>query len=122
MQRPSSVMATTPALASEPIGANSSPNNPLDIAPDGSTLMQADSAARSLIQAIVPGLSATGDVFGMQTIVVNPPAAAARAPEAIVSLWLNPGSRRWTCMSIKPGQTMRLLASISSGCDLRVGS
>ena len=42
--------------------------------------------ARSLIQAIVLGLSAAGDVFGMQTIVVNPPAAAARAPDSIVSL------------------------------------
>ena len=44
------------------------------------------SVARSLIHAIVPGLSATGEVFGMQTMVVNPPAAAARAPDSIVSL------------------------------------
>ncbi len=50
------------------------------------------------------GLSATGEVFGMQTMVVNPPAAAARAPDAIVSFQPKPGSRRCTWMSIKPGR------------------
>ena len=34
-----------------------------------------------MIHAIVAGLSADGLVLGMQTIVVNPPAAAARAPD-----------------------------------------
>jgi hypothetical protein len=87
----------------------------LEIAPAGRTFTQATSAARSLIQAIVLGLSATGEVFGMQTIVVNPPAAAARAPLSIVSFHPKPGSRRWTWRSIRPGETMRLLASISSG-------
>ncbi len=93
-QCPSSVIATTPACASEPIGASSSPIKPFEIAPVGSTLTHATSAARSLIQAIVLGLSATGDVFGMQTMVVNPPAAAARAPDSIVSFQPKPGSRR----------------------------
>jgi len=86
MQRPSSVIATTPACASEPIGASSSPAIFFEIAPVGKTFTHATSAARSLIHAIVAGLSATGEVFGMQTIVVNPPAAAARAPDPIVSL------------------------------------
>ena len=67
---------------------------PFVIAPVGSTFTQATSAARSLIQAIVLGLSATGQVFGMQTTVVNPPAAAARAPLSIVSLCASPGSRK----------------------------
>src|SRR4030095_11109861 len=116
MQCPSSVIATTPACASDPIGASSSPARPFEIAPVGKTFTDAP-AARFLIHAIVLGLSATGDVFGMQTIVVNPPAAAARAPDSIVSLWLNPGSRRWTCMSIKPGATMSPLASTSSISD-----
>ena len=43
---------------------------------------------------IVPALSALGLVFGMQTTVVKPPAAAAREPVAIVSLWVWPGSRK----------------------------
>src|SRR6516162_7168109 len=86
MQWPSSVVATTPARLNEPISASSSPAIFLEIAPVGKTFTHAASAARSLIHAIVAGLSAVGEVFGIQTIVVNPPAAAARAPDAIVSL------------------------------------
>jgi hypothetical protein len=56
--------------------------------------MHATSAARFLIHAIVLGLSAAGEVFGIQTTVVNPPAAAARDPDSIVSFQLNPGSRK----------------------------
>ena len=52
-------------------------------------------------------LSFTGDVFGMQQMEVNPPAAAAREPLSMVSAYSKPGSRRWTCMSMKPGATMR---------------
>src|SRR4051812_1532921 len=103
MHLPSSVIATTPAWASEPIGAISSPARPFEIAPVGNTLTHAVAAARSLIHAIVLGLSATGEVFGMQTTVVKPPAAAARAPDSIVSFQLKPGSRRCTWRSISPG-------------------
>jgi hypothetical protein len=49
------------------------------------------------------GLSTGGEVFGMQTTLVNPPTAAARVPLAIVSFADCPGSRRCTCRSIKPG-------------------
>ena len=80
------MIAATPVCASEPIGASSSPARFFEIAPVGKTLTQATAAARSLIHAMVLGLSATGEVFGMQTTVVNPPAAAARAPDSIVSL------------------------------------
>src|SRR3954466_6895707 len=88
-----------------------------EIAPVGKTFTQAVSVARSLIHAIVAGLSAAGEVFGMQTIVVNPPAAAARAPEAIVSLCDCPGSRKCTWISIKPGATIKPFASITSISD-----
>jgi hypothetical protein len=68
------------------MGESSSPARFLEIAPVGKTCTHATAAARSLIHAIVLGLSATGEVFGMQTTVVNPPAAAARAPDSMVSL------------------------------------
>ena len=50
-------------------------------------------------------------VFGMQQMVVKPPAAAARAPVSMVSACSMPGSRRCTCMSMKPGATMQPGAS-----------
>ena len=59
-------------------------------------------------------LSFTGLVFGMQQIDVKPPAAAARAPVSMVSACSKPGSRRCTCMSIKPGATIRPVASKTS--------
>src|SRR5579863_7634542 len=42
---------------------------------------------------------------------VNPPAAAARAPVSMVSACSKPGSRRCTCMSMKPGATTIPVAS-----------
>ena len=57
-------------------------------------------------------LSLTGVVFGMQATAVKPPATAAAVPVATVSLCSWPGSRRCTCMSMKPGtddQTRRNL-------------
>src|SRR6185369_8275010 len=54
-----------------------------------------------------PALSLTGLVFGMQATAVKPPATAAAVPVATVSLCSCPGSRRCTCMSIRPGQTTR---------------
>src|SRR5579884_1992185 len=50
----------------------------------------------------------------MQQMVVKPPAAAAREPVSMVSACSNPGSRRWTCMSMKPGATTSPEASNSS--------
>ncbi len=49
--------------------------------------------------------SLTGSVLGMQATAVKPPATADAAPVAIVSLCSWPGSRRCTCMSIRPGVT-----------------
>src|SRR5580704_13193637 len=42
----------------------------------------------------------------MHATAVKPPATAAAHPLAIVSLCSCPGSRRWTCMSMSPGQTI----------------
>ena len=42
----------------------------------------------------------------MQQMEVNPPAAAAREPLSMVSACSKPGSRRCTCMSMKPGATI----------------
>src|SRR5213594_1698883 len=50
-------------------------------------------------------LSVTGSVFGIAHTAVNPPAAAARVPLAIVSTSSFPGSRRCTCTSTRPGAT-----------------
>src|SRR3989304_1851967 len=49
----------------------------------------------------------------MQTTEENPPAAAAAVPERMSSFHSYPGSRRWTCMSIRPGSTHFPPASIT---------
>src|SRR5579884_2306846 len=59
-------------------------------------------------------LAFTGCVLGMQQMEVKPPAAAAREPLSMVSACSKPGSRRWTCMSMKPGATMSWEASNTS--------
>ena len=57
-----------------------------------------------------------GRVLGIQAIDVNPPFAAAFAPLIRVSLWVKPGSRKWTCMSTSPAHTIRPEASnVSAG-------
>ncbi len=59
-------------------------------------------------------LSFTGLVLGMQQMEVKPPAAAAREPLSMVSACSKPGSRRCTCMSMKPGATIMPAASNTS--------
>ena len=56
---------------------------------------------------MTPALSFTGLVFGMHATAVKPPATAEATPVATVSLCSWPGSRRCTCMSMKPGQTIK---------------
>src|ERR1700720_2464200 len=63
---------------------------------------------------VMEALSLTGRVLGMQQTAVNPPRAAALVPVSMVSEFSCPGSRRCTCMSIKPGATTRPLASNTS--------
>ena len=60
----------------------------------------------------VSSLSTTGFVFAIHTTVVNPPFAAAFAPLNISSLYVKPGSLKWTCISISPGATTHPVASI----------
>ena len=58
-------------------------------------------------------LSFTGFVLGMQQTAVNPPAFAAAVPAVMVSLYSYPGSRRCTCMSMRPGTTNFPAASMT---------
>ena len=48
-------------------------------------------------------VSGTGFKFGIAHTVVKPPRAAERVPASIVSLYVNPGSLKWTWTSTKPG-------------------
>ena len=47
----------------------------------------------------------TGTTLGMSSTAVTPPWMAAREPVAKSSLWVIPGSRKWTWASIRPGST-----------------
>ena len=57
------------------------------MAPPGNTRASPASRARSRMRSVTATVSFTGWVLGMATMVVNPPAAAARAPVAMVSLY-----------------------------------
>src|ERR1700719_1105655 len=63
------------------------------------------------MKRVMEALSFMGLVLGMQQTAVNPPRAAAFVPVSMVSEFSCPGSRRWTCMSMKPGATTRPVAS-----------
>ena len=62
--------------------------------------------------SMLEGESAAGSVLGMATMVVNPPRAAARLPESMVSAASLPGCLRWTWTSIRPGVITKPRASI----------
>src|SRR3954469_16349129 len=84
----------------------------------GWMLTMAVSRARRSTKSTVAELSITGLVSGWQTIVVMPPAAAARLAEAKVSRWPAPGSPTKARMSISPGATPlppQLMMSVPSG-------
>src|SRR5688572_28990289 len=115
MQCPSSVSATTPAFFKDPMGASSSPAMPLVIAPETNTFTQPSAAALSCTHATTLGLSIDGEVLGMHTTLVNPPAAAAFVPVAIVSFADWPGSRRCTWRSINPGAMILPVQSMDCG-------
>src|SRR5215471_14315600 len=111
MGRPSSETATMPASRIAPISLMASPLLPTLAAPMGHTRTWPRALARSTIKRVMEALSLTGLVLGMQQTAVKPPRAAALVPVSMVSEFSWPGSRRWTCMSMKPGATMRPLAS-----------
>ena len=70
----------------------------------------------------VSTLSTVGFVFAMHTTVVKPPFAAAREPVWISSLYVKPGSRKCTCVSISPGPTIIPDASIISSFSVAAAS
>src|SRR5262249_61805994 len=102
--RLSAEAGTQPAAFSSAVSDSCSPCWPRDTAPSGYTRARLASAAFCRMYLVTPALSLTGEVFGMHAPAVNPPATAAAVPVATVSLCSCPGSRRWTCMSIRPGQ------------------
>src|SRR6188768_2197374 len=102
---PSSVMATQPAFFSSAISASKSPFDPRETAPMGYTRARPAAAALARMYAVTFASSLTGVVFGMHATAVNPPATAEAVPVATVSLCSCPGSRRCTCMSMRPGQS-----------------
>ena len=103
---PSSLTATAPARFKAAKFVSFSPTLPTVAAAIGNTFTSAPRSGDS-IQRVISGESFTGTVLGMAQTEVNPPAAAAAVPVAIVSLCECPGSRRCTCRSIKPGATMQ---------------
>src|SRR5579862_600115 len=111
MGLPSSLTATMPAFFIAAISARASPLLPMDAAPIGQTRTAPWDAARSTMPRVTEALSLTGCVLGMQQTAVNPPRAAASVPVSIVSESSWPGSRRWQWRSMKPGATIRPLAS-----------
>ena len=69
------------------MSASGLPSRPCVIAPIGRTRTAPTSRARRTISSVTARLSLTGFVFGMQQIVVKPPAAAARVPVSMSSLY-----------------------------------
>ena len=117
--------AMAPASRSRPISLISSPSSPLVIAAMGCTLTSAVSRARRRMKSTSATSSITGSVLGMQTMVVTPPAAAARLAVASVSRCSCPGSPVNTIMSMRPGasrwppQSTISASPTSSAVDLR---
>ncbi len=85
--RPSSETAMMPASFISPISASSVPSEFFVIAPMGKTLARPARSACSITNLVTAAWSFTGFVFGIAQTVVNPPATAAAAPLAIVSLY-----------------------------------
>ncbi len=110
-----SVNATAPASSSSPISVITSPPRCLVSAAIGTTRTLAVAAARRLMKSTSEGSSITGSVLGMTTMVVTPPAAAARLADSSVSRCSLPGSPVNTRMSIRPGESTSPLQSITSG-------
>ena len=108
---PSSVNPTAPARTSAWKSVISSPRLPKVAAGMASRFTTAPRSGASIHFSSATE-SFTGVVFGIATTMVNPPAAAAAVPVAMVSLCVCPGSRRCTWISISPGATTQPAASI----------
>ncbi len=110
---PSSDSPAAPAAARACTSLGSNPARSRVAAPTTRT-RHAAPRARARTAATASDESMGGSVFGMAHTVVNPPRAAARVPLSIVSAPLEPGWRRWTCRSQKPGASTRSRPSITS--------
>src|SRR5437773_11818999 len=93
---PSSEPATAPAPTISPNSESRSPLWPTEMAPIGYTRVSPARTDWRTMKPTAAWLSVTGSVFGMAHTVVNPPAAAARAPLAIVSTSSLPRSEEHT--------------------------
>ena len=60
-----------------------------------------------------------GLVLGMAHTMVTPPARAAAVPEEKSSLWVAPGSRRWTWTSMRPEEEEGSIVTTSHGGRLQ---
>ncbi len=103
MLRWASPKATAPASLSRPISVISRPASPLVKAAEGWMRTAESTRARRSTKSTIAGSSMTGSVSGRHTMVVMPPAAAARLAEASVSRCSAPGSPRKACRSTSPG-------------------
>ena len=110
---PSSVKPAAPADARLSISTSSFPSRFFVTVAVWTTCIPVF-APLSCIYLSVSRLSTAGFVFAIQTTIVNPPLAAAAAPVSISSLYVNPGSRKCTCVSTSPGATTSPSASMTS--------
>ena len=101
---PSSVNPHAPASFNASMSTSSWPFNEREIAAAWKIRISS-LEARARLSFRVSVLSTVGDVFAIQITVVNPPFADAFAPVWISSLYVNPGSRKCTCVSMSPGPT-----------------
>src|ERR1700730_150041 len=116
---PSSETATIPASRIDAMSAMSLSALSMLAAPIGHTRTRPCAFARSTMKRVIEALSFTGLVLGMQHNAVKPPRAAESVPVSMVSEFSWPGSRRCTCISMKPGATISPAASkisVSFGC------
>ena len=91
---PSSLNPYTPAALSASISTISAPFCPTVMQADCSSLTPFAAASLSFMYSTVSTESTNGFVFGIVQTAVNPPAAAARQPVLISSLYSSPGSRK----------------------------
>ena len=81
----------------------------------GSSLARPTSLARRRRNWIKGAVSSGGSVLGMTHKVVKPPLTAASAPVATVSFSSEPGSLKWQCKSMKPGETTNPAVATGDG-------
>ena len=65
--------------------------------------------SRSVLTVVVCGF-----VLGMSKYEVTPPKAAALLSDSMSALWVSPGSRKCTCVSMIPGRMKHPSASMTS--------